>query len=138
MVAGELHATLVGRSEIKAREDCGETSLAGLRADAPSEAHGADGGRARRRPKHRCTASKNTGDTASKNPGGAAARTPVAQPQEHRCTASKNPGSTTSPEASRRLRASTQGSLVVDEVQPRAALAHEDAEVAVLVRNRGV
>ena len=46
MVTGELHATLVGRSEIKAREDCGETSLAELRADAPSEARGADGERA--------------------------------------------------------------------------------------------
>ena len=92
MVAGELHATLVGRSEIKAREDCGETSLAGLRADAPSEARGVDGGRARRRPEHRCTASKNTGNTANRNTGdtdnrntsGAAARTPVHSQQEPR------------------------------------------------------
>ena len=42
------------------------------------------------------------------------------------------------PEAGLRLRASTQGSLFLDEIQPRAALAHEEAEVAVLVSDGGI
>ena len=80
----------------------GPQGLAGLRADAPSEARGADGGRARRRPKHRCTASKNTGDTANRNTSGAAARTPATQPTEHR-RHSRNAGMR---EARRRVAAS--------------------------------
>ena len=43
-----------------------------------------------------------------------------------------------SPEAEHRLRASTQASLFLDEIQPRAALAHEEAEVAVLVSDGGI
>ena len=84
--------------------------LAGLRDDAPSEARGADGERA-------------GGPDGTRNTGGAASR---------------NTGGTKSPEASRRLRASRQGSLVVDQVQPCATLAHQDAEVAVLVGDGGV
>ena len=55
------------------------------------------------------------GPDDARNAGGAANETPVAQQQ---C------GYARGPEASRRLRASRQDSLVVDEIQPRAALTH--------------
>ena len=62
----------------------GPQGLAGLRADAPSEARGADGGRARRRPEHRRHSQQKHQRRSSKNTGGPANGTPAAQQQEHR------------------------------------------------------
>ena len=73
----------------------GPQGLAGLRADAPSEARGADGGRARRRPEHRRHSQQKHQRRSSKNTG--------AQPTEHRRRSSSNAGMR---EARRRVAAS--------------------------------
>ena len=72
----------------------GPQGLAGLRADAPSEARGADGGRARRRPEHRRHSQQKHQRRSSKNTGGPANGTPAAQPQEHRRHSQRNTGDT--------------------------------------------
>ena len=66
----------------------GPQGLAGLRADAPSEARGADGGRARRSPEHRCTANRNTSGAAARTPVARPARTPAARQARRRVAAS--------------------------------------------------
>ena len=69
------------------------------------------------------------GPDGARNTGGAANGTPVAQQQR---------GYVRGPEVEHHPRASTQASLFLDEIQPRAALAHEEAEVAVLVSDGGI
>ena len=79
--------------------------LAGLRTDAPSEARCADGSQAGRRPRR------------SPAPHQTPPRTPVAQPAETPATQpARTPVARKSPEAELRLRASTQGSLFLDEI----------------------